>query len=150
MKKIKRLLSLVLCFVMLFSFSFTSVFAKGIEKDLWDLTFDSEGEEFKAAVTMFPGEKDNERIIAWYSASDSGYVELKNSSGTVKIDATSKATPQGDYRLSAALKERSLFPRTEHLVRQRATLSAVLHLKVFLFLLFPQTDVFPICLQLKV
>ena len=105
MKNTKRILSFVLCVVMLFSFSYTSLAAESIGKELWNLSFNTENEEYKAAVTMFPGKSENERVIAWYSVNEEGYVELSHGSKTEKFTATAKATPQGDYRLSAVLTD---------------------------------------------
>lgn len=105
MKTTRRILSLVLCFVMLFSFSYTSLAAESIGKELWDLTFDAESESFKAAVTMFPGKNEKERIIAWYSDSAEGHVELKQGGEASTVKAKAKSIPQGGYRLSATLEE---------------------------------------------
>ena len=103
MKKFRQILAFVLCFTMLFSFSFTSAAADSIEKELWDMSFNDESESFKAAVTLFPGKDETERTVAWYSESAEGYVELTHGGKTEKITAEANATPQGDYRLSATI-----------------------------------------------
>ena len=103
MKKFRQILAFVLCFTMLFSFSFTSAAADSIEKELWDMSFNDESESFKAAVTLFPGKDETERTVAWYSESAEGYVELTHGGKTEKITAEAGATPQGDYRLSATI-----------------------------------------------
>ncbi len=107
MKTMKRTLAVLLAFIMIFSFS-CSVSASGLDKagkELWDFSWNTEDKEYKAAVTMFPGENENDRTIAWYSESDEGYVQLTSGKDTQKITATAKATPQGDYRLYAKLTE---------------------------------------------
>ncbi len=106
MKKSKRIISLALTLIMLFSVSTTALAAKdNTSEKAWNTAWDKNSEEIAAAVTLFPGSNEKERIVAWYSVSDTGYVELKSSESTKKIDAVAKATPEGDFRLSAVLSE---------------------------------------------
>ncbi len=105
MKKTKRLLSLLMVIIMLFqlaSISFAGF--EDISKAVWDKLWLKNSDTVGAAVTMFPGSDENDRIIAWYSESKEGYVELNSLKGSEKINASVKQTPQGDNRLWAALE----------------------------------------------
>lgn len=105
MKNAKRLISIVLTFVMLFSFS-ANAFAidfEDISEGIWNKTWEKNTDRTKAAVTMFVGSDENDRNIAWYSDAQAGYVELKTLSTSEKIWATATQTPEGDYRLKVSL-----------------------------------------------
>lgn len=104
MKSMKKALSLFLALLMLMSCIGFSSLAVDMTEQQWYDTLNVEDEEYLAAVTMFPGTNESERIVAWYSSSDNGYVELTSDKGTEKIDATAKSAPEGDYRLSAVIK----------------------------------------------
>lgn len=102
MKLMKKSLSMLLVLVMLFTCLGSASAADVLTKEEWD-TYWSDSEELDAAVTMFPGNDETERYIAWYSQSAEGYVELTSAKGTEKITAEAKQTAQGDYRLGAVL-----------------------------------------------
>lgn len=106
MKIAKKLLCVVMVIVMLFNLSSTSfAFFDEISKGIWDKKWDNKTESNKSAVTMFVGSDENDRTIAWYSAAEEGYVELKTIKGSEKFDASAKKTPEGDYRLVATLTD---------------------------------------------
>lgn len=100
MKTMKKVLSLMLVAVMIFSVTGA---VSASQADDWDSWWSESGEEIEAAVTMFPGDNESERYIAWYSDSAEGYVELYGKDGTEKFTADSKKTFQGDYRLGAVV-----------------------------------------------
>lgn len=100
MKTTKRILSLLMVFVMLMSFFGTASAAQNSD---WDSWWSESTKEIDAAVTMFPGDNESERYIAWYSDAAEGYVELTGEKGTEKFTAVSKKTFQGDYRLGAVV-----------------------------------------------
>ena len=100
MKKSKKILCIVLVFILLFDLSSVSfAIFDDIDKGIWDKTWESKTEATEAAVTMFVGNDENDRTIAWYSDIEEGYVELKSIKGIEKINATAKKTAEGDYRL---------------------------------------------------
>ncbi len=101
MKISKRILSITLALIMLFTLSSTSLAAD--EQKAWNTAWEKNIDEIGAAVTLFPGSNETERIVAWYSSNETGHVALKTKDGVQEIDATSKSTPEGDYRLSAVL-----------------------------------------------
>ena len=104
MKKSKGILSVFLVLVMLFNFSSVGfALFDEIDKGLWDKSWELNADSTNFAVTMFVGSDENDRIIAWYSDSAEGYVELTSINGVKKINATAKSTPEGDYRLWASL-----------------------------------------------
>ena len=106
MKMSKKLLCIVLVFIMLFDLSSVSfAIFDDIDKGIWDKTWESRVETTESAVTMFVGNDENDRTIAWYSDAEEGYVELKNIKGSEKINATAKKTAEGDYRLCVALTD---------------------------------------------
>lgn len=106
MKKSKRFLSLVLTLVMLFTLSSTAFAGfDEISKGIWDAAWEKSEKTINAAVTMFPGSDENDRIIAWYSDEAEGYVELKGVKTNEKITASVKKTPEGDNRLWAELND---------------------------------------------
>jgi len=106
MKNTKRFLSLILTLVMLFTLSSTAFAGfDDISKGIWDAAWAKSEKTIKAAVTMFPGSDENDRIIAWYSDTAEGYVELKGLKGSEKITASVKKTPEGDNRLWAELND---------------------------------------------
>ncbi|MBR2952811.1 MAG: metallophosphoesterase [Clostridia bacterium] len=106
MKMAKKLLCVVMVIVMLFNLSSTSfALFDEISKGIWDTKWDVKTESNESAVTMFVGNDENDRTIAWYSDAEEGYVELKTLKGSEKIDASAKKTPEGDYRLSATLTD---------------------------------------------
>ena len=106
MKMSKKLLCIVLVFIMLFDLSSVSfAIFDDIDKGIWDKTWETKTETTEAAVTMFVGNDENDRTIAWYSDAEEGYVELKNIKGSEKINATAKKTAEGDYRLCVALTD---------------------------------------------
>ena len=100
MKTTKRILSLLMVFAMLMSFFGTASAAQNSD---WDSWWSESTKEIDAAVTMFPGDNESERYIAWYSDAAEGYVELTGEKGTEKFTAVSKKTFQGDYRLGAVV-----------------------------------------------
>lgn len=104
MKMAKKLLCIVMVFVMLFNISSTSfALFDEISKGLWDAKWTTKTESIDASVTMFVGNDENDRTIAWYSDTDKGYVELKGIKGSKKVEANAKQTAEGDYRLVATL-----------------------------------------------
>ena len=106
MKMAKKLLILVMVIVMLFNLSSTSfALFDEISKGIWDVKWDKTTDTTEAAVTMFVGNDENDRTIAWYSDAEEGYVELKTLKGTEKFDTTAVKTPEGDYRLSATITD---------------------------------------------
>lgn len=106
MKMAKKFLCIVMVFVMLFNISSTSfALFDEISKGLWDAKWTTKTESIDASVTMFVGNDENDRTIAWYSDTEEGYVELKSLKGSEKIEATAKKTPEGDYRLVATLTD---------------------------------------------
>ena len=104
MKILKKSLSILLVLTMLLSCFGSASAANVMTKEQWDKYW-SDTDEISAAVTMFPGDNETERYVAWYSDNAEGYVELTSAKGTEKIDAQAKQTAQGDYRLGAVLKE---------------------------------------------
>lgn len=100
----KKTLSLLLAILMVMS-CFGTASAADMTKEQWNNSWSQESAEYLAAVTMFPGTDGSERTVAWYSKSAEGYVELTGVKGTEKIEATAKAAPEGDYRLSAVLSD---------------------------------------------
>ncbi len=106
MKKTKRFLCIILVFVMLFNLSSVSFAAfEEISKGIWDKVWDSKTDANETAVTMFVGNDENDRTIAWYSDADEGYVELQSIKGSEKINASAKKTAEGDNRLSVTLTD---------------------------------------------
>ncbi len=105
MKKAKAFLSLCLIFIMLMTLSSVCFAEAAASKELWDTVWDNTEKNRAAAVTVFVGSDENDRIIAWYSDSAEGYVETEDLRGFKKFDAQSKATPQGDYRLWVTLND---------------------------------------------
>lgn len=103
MKKMKKTVSLFLAVLMLMSCLGFGSSAVNMTQQQWNQVWNTQSEEYSASVTMFPGTNENEKIVAWYSSSNTGYVELTSEKGSEKIEATAKATPEGDYRLSAVL-----------------------------------------------
>lgn len=98
----KKIISFVVCFVLLFTSVFTASGADVSEKK-WLKMWSDYSENIAPAVTMFPGSNEGERYIAWYSESAEGYVMLEGQKGTEKIAAESKISADGGYRLCAAL-----------------------------------------------
>ena len=102
----KKLLCIVMVFVMLFNISSVSfAIFDDLSKGIWDKTWENTTEATESAVTMFVGSDENDRTIAWYSDAEEGYVELKTIKGSEKIDASAKKTPEGDYRLYVTLTD---------------------------------------------
>lgn len=104
MKMMKKTLSLILCFVMILTCGVTAS-AKSVTENQWQKKWSDYDNNIAPAVTMFPGSDESERYIAWYSESDSGYVELKKGKETKTITAESKASPDGGYRLWAVVTD---------------------------------------------
>ncbi len=106
MKKTKKFLCVIMVFVMLFELSSVSfAIFDDIDKGIWDKTWEIKTETTESAVTMFVGNDENDRTIAWYSDAEEGYVELKSIKGIEKIDASAKKTPEGDNRLYVTLTD---------------------------------------------
>lgn len=106
MKKSKKVLCVLMVLVMLFNLSSTSfAIFDDIDKGIWDKAWEIKTDANENAVTMFVGNDENDRTIAWYSDTEEGYVELKTLKDSKKIDATAKKTPEGDYRLSVTLTD---------------------------------------------
>lgn len=103
MKQMKKTMSMLLCVLMLMSCLGFGSSAATMTQEQWFDTLDTSSADYLMAVTMFPGTNESERIVAWYSKNDTGYVELTKGSDVTKIEATAKATPEGDYRLSVVL-----------------------------------------------
>ncbi len=113
----KKFLCILMVFVMLFQCSSMSYallgeigdaiddFNSDADRAVWDKVWETKSDSIKAAVTMFVGSDENDRIIAWYSDAETGYVELKGLASSEKIDAEAKQTVEGDYRLSASLND---------------------------------------------
>ena len=106
MKNSKKILSVFLVLVMLFDFSSVSfaIFDE-IDKGIWNKGWEMSADSTEAAVTMFVGNNENDRTIAWYSDTETGYVELVSSAGNKKMDAAAKKTAEGDYRLWVTLTD---------------------------------------------
>ncbi len=117
MKKTKKFLCILMVFVMLFQSSTMSFalleeledtiedFNNDVDKTIWDTAWKNKSESVEAAVTMFVGNDENDRTIAWYSDAEAGYVELKGVGFDEKIEATAKQTAEGDYRLYCEIKD---------------------------------------------
>lgn len=106
MKKAKRLLCIILVVVMLFDLSSVSFAAfEDISKGIWDTAWETGTETTESAVTMFVGNDENDRTIAWYSDVEEGYIELLSINGSEKINASAKKTPEGDNRLWVTLTD---------------------------------------------
>ncbi len=106
MKKTNKLLCIILVFIMLFESSSVSfAILDDIDKGIWDKGWEMGIDSTEAAVTMFVGNDENGRTIAWYSDTETGYVELISTEGSKKIDATAKKTAEGDYRLFVTLTD---------------------------------------------
>lgn len=106
MKKTKKFLCVVMVFVMLFNLSSVSfAIFDDIDKGLWDKAWEIKTDANETAVTMFVGNDENDRTIAWYSEAEAGYIELKSVKGIEKIEAYAKKTPEGDNRLWATLTD---------------------------------------------
>lgn len=104
MKNVKKVLCIVMVIVMLFQSSTMSyALLDEIDRGLWDTVWENKAETVEAAVTMFVGNDENDRTIAWYSEADEGYVELISIRGSEKIEAVARQTAEGDYRLYATL-----------------------------------------------
>ena len=102
MKICRKITAVCLVFMMLLLCGGNAL-ASDMTKQLWDTDWENNSVEISAAVTMFPGSDENDINIAWYSTSDEGYVLLTGENGKETINANSKKTAQGDYRLSAEL-----------------------------------------------
>ena len=106
MKKAKRFLCIILVVVMLFDLSSVSFAAfEDISKGIWDTAWETGTETTESAVTMFVGNDENDRTIAWYSDVEEGYIELSSINGSEKINASAKKTPEGDNRLWVTLTD---------------------------------------------
>ena len=106
MKKAKRIFCIILVVIMLFDLSSVSfAIFDDIDKGIWDKSWEDKADATESAVTMFVGNDENDRTIAWYSDAKDGYVELTSIKGIEKINATAKKTPEGDYRLSATITD---------------------------------------------
>lgn len=106
MKKAKRIFCIILVVIMLFDLSSVSfAIFDDIDKGIWDKSWEDKADATESAVTMFVGNDENDRTIAWYSDAEDGYVELTSIKGIEKINATAKKTPEGDYRLSATITD---------------------------------------------
>lgn len=106
MKKAKRLLCIILVVVMLFDLSSVSFAAfEDISKGIWDTAWETGTETTESAVTMFVGNDENDRTIAWYSDVEEGYIELLSINDSEKINASAKKTPEGDNRLWVTLTD---------------------------------------------
>ncbi len=103
MNRLKKALSFILCLVMLLSIC-NMAFAVDVSES-WQNKWDDYDNKIAPAVTMFPGSNESERYIAWYSASDEGYVELTTEKETLIFTAESKASPDGGYRLGAVVTD---------------------------------------------
>lgn len=103
MKKLKKPLSLILCLMMLFGLSSTAFAAE--DKNQWDKKWENNTPAFDAAVTLFPGNDENDRTIAWYSKDNKGTVEIITPDGKEIIEADAKKTDDGDYRLFVTLED---------------------------------------------
>lgn len=106
MKTTKSLFCLLLCIVMLFTFSSGAL--AGLDeqsRNEWNKAWAKSEKDVKAAVTMFPGNDGNDRTVAWYSDSAEGYVELEHLNNTEKIEATATKTAKDDYRLCVSFTD---------------------------------------------
>lgn len=103
----KKIICLFLVLVMVFSSVITASAADMSGKKWLKMWADYEN-NIAPAVTMFPGNDESERYIAWYSNTADGYIELESKNGKEKIDAESKASADGGYRLCAVLKNLSV------------------------------------------
>ena len=101
MKLMKKTLSLVLCLIMALSVCSVAFAVDMPEK--WLASWADYGKCISPAVTMFAGSDESERYIAWYSDTDSGYVELKDGKDTKTFEASAVASPDGGYRLGAVI-----------------------------------------------
>ena len=117
MKMTKKILCILMVFVMLFQSSTLSYallgeledavenFNNQADRAVWDKIWESKSETVEAAVTMFVGSDENDRTIAWYSDTETGYVELMGITSSEKYDAEARQTAEGDYRLIVTLKD---------------------------------------------
>ena len=106
MKIAKKFLCIFMIAIMLFNLSSVSFAAfEGLSEGIWNKSWEIQSDSNKSAVTMFVGNDENDRTIAWYSDAEAGYVELKTLKGSEKIDAASKKTPEGDHRLWVTLTD---------------------------------------------
>ena len=104
MKLMKKTLSLILCLIMAVS-CLSTAFAADVSEEDWNKLWENYETEIAPAVTMFAGSDESERCIAWYSDSDTGYVELKNGKETKTFDASATASPDGGYRLGTVITD---------------------------------------------
>ncbi|MBQ7295333.1 MAG: metallophosphoesterase [Clostridia bacterium] len=104
MKTLRKTIAVILSAIMIFACCGNAA-AADMTKEVWDTRWAEDTKEISAAVTMFPGSDENDRNIAWYSASEDGYALLSGINGTEKITAASKETAQGDYRLSVSFTD---------------------------------------------
>ncbi len=108
MRKFNKAASFTLALVILLtSFVSFTAGAQKFTKEEWNTYWANGKDEIEAAVMLTPGSDESERYVSWYSDVDSGRVILSDITGqTIKeVEATAKATPQGDYRLGAVLTE---------------------------------------------
>ena len=104
MKTMKKTLCLVLCLAVLFSCSITALAGKTTMKS-WLADWSDYEKNIAPAVTMFPGNNEKERYIAWYSSEEAGYVELIKEKETLTFLAEGKSAPGGIYRLCAVITD---------------------------------------------
>ncbi len=102
MKTARKILSLALALVLCLS-CFVGTYAA--DSSEWDEWWAENETEISAGVTLFPGNDESERYIAWYGNSDSGKVILTKGDEEKSFDATGTKTAQGDYRLGAVITD---------------------------------------------
>ncbi len=100
MNTLRKILSLALALILCFS-CFGGAFAANSSE--WDKWWAESEEEISSGVTLFPGNDEAERYIAWYGDSETGKVVLTKKGEKTEFEATGKKTPQGDYRLGAVI-----------------------------------------------
>ncbi len=108
MRKISKATALVLTLLIILSSAVTfTASAQTFSKEAWQTYWQTSTDEIEAAVMMTPGSDESQRYISWYSDTDKGSVVLMNALGQqiAEINATAKATPQGDYRLGVVITD---------------------------------------------
>ena len=106
MSKFTKATSFLLTFVIIITSAVSiTANAQSFTKEGWNTYWENSTQEIEAAIMMTPGSNETERYVSWYSDADSGYVLLSDASGQKinEFTAAAKATPQGDYRLSAVI-----------------------------------------------
>lgn len=99
-KRMKNLLCIVMCAVMLFTCAGTA-----FAQDNWSAYWKSNSTDIENGIYVAPGQTESERTVTWYTDIKSdNYVELslnRNMTDAVTYSASVVETPQGDYSAEA-------------------------------------------------